>query len=349
MTVSSAWWRPHIHMDRRPFLLARSRAAAAIRTYFAAEGFIEVDTAALQVAPGADPHTAAFASTLLGPEAAAATRYLHTSPEFACKKLLAAGETKIFSFGHVFRNGERSPLHHPEFTLLEWYRVDAAPADLLADCGALLSATARAVGTGVLQFRDATADPHAPIATLSIVDAIRRMAGFDLTTTIRPNGGTDRDALAAATAATGLRVADDDTWSDLFSKVLSHFVEPTLGQGTVTALTHYPASEAALAALEPDPRFAQRFELFACGVELANAFGELTDAIEQRRRLIAENDLRRRVYGIEHPVDEDFLDALRTMPAASGIALGFDRLVMLLTGARHIEQVIWTPVAAGAS
>ena len=348
MNVSSAWWRPHVHADRRPFLLARNRAAAAVRSYFAGEGFLEVDTAALQVSPGADPHTAAFASTLTESGAAPVPRYLHTSPEFACKKLLAAGETTIFSLGHVFRNGERSATHHPEFTLLEWYRVGAPQSALLADCAALLAATARAVGTEVLRFGAAAADPHAPIVSLGVVEAVRRTAGIDLAATLRPDGGTDRDALAAAAAGAGLRVTPDDSWSDLFSKIISQFVEPTLGLGAATALTHYPASEAALAALEPDPRFAQRFELYACGLELANGFGELTDVAEQRRRFDVENDLRRRIYGVEYPLDEDMLDALAAMPAASGIALGFDRLVMLLTGARRIEEVIWTPVAGAA-
>ena len=341
MSVPSAWWRPDNHRDRRPFLLARARAAAAIRRVFASAGFLEVDTAALQVAPGADPHTAAFATTLSGP-AGSATRYLHASPEFACKTLLAAGETRIFSFGHVFRNGERSATHHPEFTLLEWYRAGGTPADLRADCAALLAATAEAVGTATLRHRGRTADPRAPIVALSVVEAFRAYAGVDLAVTLPER----RDLLAAQATSAGLRVAPGDTWSDLFSKILSQFVERELGQGALTALTRYPASEAALARLEPDDaRFAQRFELYGCGLELANGFAELTDPDEQRRRFAAENDLRRRVYGVEHPVDDQFLEALAIMPPASGIALGFDRLVMLLTDARRIEDVIWTPVA----
>ena len=346
MDTPSAWWHPHIHTDRRPFLLARAEAAAAIRRYFAGEGFLEVDTAALQVAPGADSHTQAFATVLSRPVGNDAARYLHASPEFACKKLLAAGERKIFSFGHVFRNGERSALHHPEFTLLEWYRVGASPDALVADCASVLASTADAVGADALQFRGRTADPRAPIESLSVVEALHRHAGLDLTAALQPDGGGDRARLADMTVAAGLRVVADDSWSDLFSKLLSHFVEPHLGHGAPTALTRYPAREAALAALEPDDRrFAQRFEVFACGVELANAFGELRDPGEQRRRLVAENELRRAIYGTSHPIDEEFLDALALMPAASGIALGFDRLVMLLTGAGSIEQVIWTPVA----
>lgn len=346
MSLSSAWWQPHIHRDRRPLLLARARAMAAIRQYFAAAGFLEVDTAALQVAAGTDPHTEAFATSLCNPDGGTAPRHLHASPEFACKKLLAAGETKIFSFGHVYRNRERSALHHPEFTLLEWYRVGAAPADLVADCAAIFAGAACAIGAETLRFRDRTADPFAPIGSISVLDALRRHANVDLAPALSGDVCADRAHLAQLTDAAGLRVAADDTWSDLFSKLLSHFVEPRLGDGAPVALTRYPAREAALAALEPDDRrFAQRFEVFACGVELANAFGELTDVDEQRRRFAVENDLRVALGRPVQPIDAEFLEALTIMPAASGIALGFDRLVMLLTGAPSIEHVIWTPVA----
>jgi lysyl-tRNA synthetase class 2 len=143
-----------------------------------------------------------------------------------------------------------------------------------------------------------------------------------------------------------VRTAADDTWADIFSRVLVEKVEPRLGRGRATLLTEYPASEAALARPKPgDPRVAERFELYACGVELANAFGELTDPAEQRLRFEAEMAEKARVYGERYPVDEDFLAALAQMPAASGSALGFDRLVMLATGASHIEQVLWAPVA----
>ena len=346
MSVSSVWWQPHIHADRQPALRARARAATALRALFDAWGFVEVDVAALQVAPGADPHTHAFATRLDGPDGEGRTRYLHTSPEYACKKLLAAGETRIFSFGHVYRNGERSALHHPEFSLLEWYRADAPLDTLVDDCAAVLACAARAIGSETLRYREKASNPFAAIARQTVVDALRDRAGIDLGSALTGDAVFDRQRLAAATTKAGLRVNADDTWSDLFSKLLSQFVEPGLGIGAPCALTNYPAQEAALAALWPDdPRFAQRFELFACGVELANAFGELTDATEQRRRFLAENERRQAVYGTSHPLDPAFLDALALMPAASGIALGFDRLVMLLTGATHIEQVIWTPVA----
>jgi lysyl-tRNA synthetase class 2 len=171
------------------------------------------------------------------------------------------------------------------------------------------------------------------------------MAGIDLLATTTPYA-TDRDALAAAAARQGIRVATDDTWADVFSRVLVERIEPRLGFGRATVLHGYPVSEAALARVSAaDPRVAERFELYACGVELANGFGELADPAEQRRRFGLEMDEKERVYGERYPLDEDFLDALAVMPAASGIALGLDRLVMLVTGAGRIEQVLWTPVA----
>jgi lysyl-tRNA synthetase class 2 len=179
---------------------------------------------------------------------------------------------------------------------------------------------------------------------LTVAEAMSRFAGIDLLSTITPDGN-DRDRLATMLDAQGITARSDDTWSDLFAKALTALVEPKLGNGRATLLTEYPQSEAALArAKEGDPRVAERFELYCCGVELANGFGELTDAAEQRRRLEAQMDEKERIYGDRYPLDEDFLAALSHMPPASGCALGFDRLVMLATGAERIEQVIWTPL-----
>jgi elongation factor P--(R)-beta-lysine ligase len=345
MSASSPWWAPHVHADRRPFLAARGRITAATRAFFAARGFVEVEGAALQVSPGNEAHLHAFATELQAPDGTSSRLYLHTSPEFACKKLLAAGERRIFDFARVFRNRERGPLHHPAFTLLEWYRAHAPYEALMADCAALLVATAHAAGARRLSFRDRIATPFAEPERMTVADAFTRFAKVDLLATVAADE-TDRDALAAAAGAAGIRVAADDTWADIFSRVLVERIEPNLGIGRATILYEYPAAEAALARRSAgDPRVAERFELYACGVELANAFGELTDAAEQRRRFEAEMAERARVYGERYPLDEDFLAALAAMPPASGIALGFDRLVILLTGARHIEQVLWTPVA----
>ena len=340
MTVSP-WWAPHLYADRRPFLIDRARVTAALRAWFAARDFVEAETAILQVSPGNEAHLHAFATDLIGGAGQRTPLYLHTSPEFAAKKLLAAGEPRLFTFARVFRNRERSPLHHPEFTMLEWYRANENYDVLIDDCAALLAAAAEAVGTTCFAFRGREADPFAPPERLTVAEAFARYAGIDLLATL-----DDRDALAIAAKGQGIRVAADDTWADIFSGVLVERIEPKLGIGRATILDEYPTSEAALARpAAHDPRVAERFELYVCGVEIANAFGELTDPAEQRRRFEAEMAEKERVHGERYPLDEDFLAALAQMPPASGIALGFDRLVMLATGAQRIEQVLWTPVA----
>jgi elongation factor P--(R)-beta-lysine ligase len=338
--TSSAWWSPHVYADRRPFLLARNRISAAFRAWFGAKNFMEVETAILQASPGNEAHLHAFATELIAPDASKARLYLHTSPEFAAKKLLAAGEQRLFTFARVFRNRERGALHHPEFTMLEWYRTDEPYDVLIEDCAALLAAAAEAAGTQRFSFRGREADPFAAAERLTVAEAFRRHAGIDVLATL-----DDRDALAAAATGQGIRVAADDTWADVFSRILVERIEPNLGIGRATVLDEYPVSQAALARpTAHDRRVAERFELYVCGVEIANAFGELTDPAEQRRRFESEMAEKERVHGERYPLDEDFLAALGQMPPASGIALGFDRLVMLATGAQRIEQVLWTPV-----
>jgi lysyl-tRNA synthetase class 2 len=345
MPAPSPWWTPHVHADRRPFLMGRNRIQAAFRSFFGARDFVEVDTATLQISPGNEAHLHAFATEAIGPGGARTPLYLHTSPEFACKKLLAAGEQRISCFAHVYRNRERGPLHHPEFTMLEWYRAGENYETLMKDCAALLALAAETAGTKRLTYRGKETDPFQEPERLSVAEAFQRFADIDLLASIDQSGNTDRDHLAASLQGAEMRVAVDDTWSDLFSRVIVERVEPRLGLGRATILDEYPVVEAALARpTARDPRVAERFELYACGVELANAFGELTDAAEQRRRFEAEMVEKMRVYGESYPVDEDFLAALARMPEASGIALGFDRLVMLATGASRIDQVIWAPV-----
>jgi lysyl-tRNA synthetase class 2 len=258
--------------------------------------------------------------------------------------LLAAGEQKIYEFARVFRDRERGDLHLPEFTMLEWYRANAAYDAIMADTIVVIAHAAQATGIGHFSFRGKSADPFGEPELLTVASAFERFAGIDLLATI-VDGNGDRAALAAA-ARERVRVADDDTWSDIFSKVLVEHVEPNLGQGRLTVLFEYPAPEAALARTKPsDPRVAERFEVYACGVELANGFGELTDAVEQRHRFTAAMDEKKRRYGERYPLDEEFLAAVGNMPEASGVALGFDRLVMLASGALRIDQVVWTPPA----
>lgn len=342
---SSPWWRADIHEDRRPRLMARNAITRVVRDWFEAEGFVEVETAALQVSPGNETHLHALATELAGPAGARQKLYLHTSPEFAAKKLLAAGETRLFTLARVWRNRERGPLHHPEFTMLEWYRAGAPYQALMDDCAALVALAAKTAGTRAFEFRGRSCDPFAAPERITAAEAFERFAGIDLMASVAADGATDRDGLTAAARDAGVRVAEDDTWSDVFSRVIVEKVEPRLGVGRPSILCEYPVAEAALARPNPgDPRVAERFEFYACGVELANAFGELTDPAEQRRRFEADMDEKERLYGERYPLDEDFLAALASMPPASGAALGFDRLVMLATGAQRIDDVIWTPL-----
>jgi len=344
MHEPSPWWTPARHLDRKPFLLARSSITKALRAWFDEQGFAEVETGILQVSPGNETHLHAPRTELLRTDGSRATRYLRTSPEFAAKKLLAAGESKIFEFARVFRDRERGDLHLPEFTMLEWYRANTAYDAIMADTIVVIAYAAQATGIGKFSFRGRTADPFAEPELLTVAAAFERFAGIDLLATIAGGEG-DRAALAAA-ASGKVRVTDDDTWSDIFSKVLVEHIEPNLGQGRLTVLFEYPAPEAALARTRPsDPRVAERFEVYACGVELANGFGELTDAAEQRHRFTAAMDEKQRRYGERYPLDEEFLAAVGKMPDASGVALGFDRLVMLASGALRIDQVVWTPPA----
>lgn len=335
------WWEPENHADRRPLLLTRGRIKAGLRGFFEGQGFTEVECGALVASPGNETHLHAFRTRRVGPDGVSHPAYLHTSPEFAAKKLLAAGEAKIFEFARVFRNREGGRLHAPEFTMLEWYRAGAPYEAVINDTLALARRAAEIAGAARLRHQDQSCDPFAEAERLTVADAFARHAGIDLLATIQPDGRPDRAALARVC---GFAPAADEDWSDIFSKVLTAKIEPKLGQGRLTVLHDYPRPEAALARPVPgDPRLSERFELYGCGVELANGFGELTDAAEQRSRLEAEMAKKARLYDERYPLDEEFLAALARMPPASGVALGFDRLVMLATGAPHIRDVLWTP------
>ena len=339
----SPLWAADVHADRRLILLARGRIVAALRAWFASHDFVEVETGTLRVSPGNETHLHAFATTQLTTDGVPSPLYLRTSPEFACKKLLAAGERRIVEFARVFRNRERGALHHPEFTLVEWYRAGEPYSALMADCAAIMRAAARAAGATQLTFRGRCVDPFAEPERLTVAQAFARFAGIALLATL-PDGEADRAGLARAAEAAGIRIGTDDRWSDIFSRVLVERIEPNLGVGRATILDEYPSVLSALARPVHDGRVAERFELYVCGVELANGFGELTDAAEQRWRLEREMAEKERIYGERYPIDEDFIAALAGMPPASGIALGLDRLIMLATGASRIDQVLWTPL-----
>lgn len=343
------WWYPEALARRRPHLEVRGRVTQALRAFMAEREMIEVETPALQVSPGMEPHLLSFATELQGPYPdERRTLHLHTSPEFAMKKLLVAGMPRIWQLAKVFRNGERSHTHHPEFSMLEWYRAGAGTAELMADCVALVRASATAAGRQRFRFRGVDCDPYGDWHTLTVAEAFHTYAGIDLLATAPDPHAPDRSLLAVAAADAGIRVAADDRWEDIVFRVMFERIEPHLGAGVPTFLTDYPVSMAALSRQRPDdPRLAERFELYVCGLELANAFGELTDAAVQRARFEADMALQQQLYGRRTPIDEDFIAALTYgMPESAGIALGFDRLVMLCAGVETIEEVLWAPVTA---
>jgi elongation factor P--(R)-beta-lysine ligase len=341
------WWRPDRFALRRTMLDKRGWILSAVRSFFTERGFVEVDTPALQVSPGLEPHLRAFATKLHDPQhGQAALRYLHTSPEFAMKKLLVAGMPRIWQLAHVFRDGERSATHHPEFSMLEWYCAGASYRDLMEECAALVRACQRAARAQSLSWRGHAADAKGEWQRISVAEAFQKHCGLDLLATAPDPLHPDADRLAAAAGGIGIAPHPGDDWETLFFRIFLDRIEPQLGHGVPTILYDYPLSMAALARRHSDdPRLAERFEVYVCGLELANAFGELADASEQRARFIADQTRKRQLYGQTNPIDEDFLDALECgLPACAGIALGFDRLVMLAAGAEDIEEVLWSPV-----
>lgn len=325
-------WHKRSLEARLPFLRRRAELTAAVRGFFVARDYLEVETPYAVPVPGEEVHLRAFATRREHPDGSTEPLWLHTSPEFAMKRLLVGGSGPIFQLARVWRNGEGSPLHAPEFTMLEWYRPGADMDSLMEETTALL----RAVLPPEVTVRGVTTS-LARIERLTVAEAFDRYVGADVL-------GTEGDADALAAQA-GTRRRENETWEDLFFRLLLERIELNLGRAHPTFLTHWPAAQAALARRDPaDPRVAERFELFVCGIELANAFVELTDPIEQRNRFVADRARRHAMYGPDWALDEDFLAALNEgMPASSGIAMGFDRLAMIASGAERIGQVLWLP------
>mgnify|MGYP001809695853 CR=1 FL=1 len=349
MSPGKESWHPQALATRMACLKKRGKIMVALRDFFARADFTEVETPCLQISPGLEPHLHAFATVLTDPWGGAdQTLYLHTSPEFAMKKLLVAGMERIFQIAHVFRNGERSATHSPEFSMLEWYRAGGTIEQMMDDTQALVSACAQAAGASMLRRGALSCDPFAPWQRLSIAQAFSHYCDMDILATAPDPWAPDIALLAAQARRIGISVSPTDGWDDIFFKILLDRIEPHLGMAVPTILHSYPVSMAALARPNPaDPRVADRFEAYACGVELCNAFGELTDAIEQERRFRADMDLKQALYGQRYPLDRDFLAALaHGMPESAGNALGLDRLIMLICNAASIDDVLWLPVRA---
>ncbi len=350
MQTGREWWRAELYREKLPFLQKRMAILAAIRSFFSERDFLEVETPALQVCPGMEPHISTFSTELIEPfEENGQTLYLHTSPEFTMKKLLVAGLPRIFQIAHVFRNKERSPRHHPEFSMLEWYRANVTYTALMDDCEALLPYCLKAVGKNIFEWRGMRCDPSAGAERLSVAEAFLRYAGIDLLATTPAPDCPNREALERQAVHSGIRCTANDSWEDIFFRVMLEKIEPFLGMERPTILYDYPLSMAVLSRPSPqDGRVAERFEMYVCGVELCNAFSELTDPQVQRQRFEADMALKEKLYGERLPIDEDFLAALEAgMPESAGNALGVDRLVMLATGAPELDSVLWAPVAGG--
>ena len=318
-------WRPTASLDA---LKLRAALLAVARRHFAERGVLEVETPALSTAGVTDPHVDSLrvSAPRLG-----VSGYLSTSPEYAMKRLLAAGSGDIFQICHAFRDGERGRLHNPEFTLIEWYRVGFDVEQLMNDVEALL---------GAMLAPFSTSPRWQPAMRLSYREAMRRYAGID-------PFDDSIDTMSAALARRGVALPpglgdERDPWLDL---LMSTVVGPQLGHGALCFIHDYPASQAALARVRPgEPPTAERFEACYRGVELANGFRELTDAAEQRTRFETQQAARRREGRDAPPVDERLLAALAAgLPDCSGVALGFDRVVMLACAASTIDEVIAFP------
>lgn len=337
-----AWYHPYNFDKKKPYLLKRMALVKAVRSYFDNLGFLEVETPILQVCPTMDTHIHGFKTELLNLDRTyKADFYLHTSPEFAMKKLMVAGIEQLYQICHVFRNAEGSRLHSPEFTMIEWYRAHAGYEEIMADCINLFRHCAKELDISHYEFQGKRCDPFAEWQKITVEQAFKQMVNINLSDYLE-----DISAFARVIKERGIGVADDDRWDDLFFRVMAEKIEPHLGMEVPCILYDYPASMASLSRKKPsDKRYAERFELYVCGIELANAFGELTDTKEQRERFMEEMITKESLYGERYPIDEEFLEALAFgLPESGGIALGIDRLAMLASGAEDIKDVLWSEV-----
>ena len=305
---------------RRPFLQARAAIYKAVRDYFDQQGFIEIDTPARVVNPGQELHLDAFY--------AQGGRFLITSPEHHMKRLVAAGYDKVVQICRCFRLEEHGPHHQPEFTMAEWYRTHAPLTQIADDCEAVLRVAARAAGHPAPE----------PATRTTVAELMHKHAR------VRLSGDESAAALENKLQAAGHNSRGATTWDQLFFQVFLDHVEPALKTGPPTFVFDWPSPLAALARKKPGAEgWAERFELYARGLELANAFGELTDATEQRARFDSEARQRAQRDKVAYPIDEKLLAALANMPPTSGVALGMDRLVMWAMQTDDIANVIAFP------
>lgn len=322
-------------------LLRRFQIIQNIRQFFVEEGFVEIETPAIVSSPGLEPHLSALEVICTSPEGARHKRYLHTSPEYCMKKLLGEGWKKIFQICRVFRDGEISKTHQIEFTMLEWYRAQEDYTKIMQDCEKLIDFLAQNIlGSYESGYQNTRIALSPPFERITVSQAMRIYGGVDI------EKNQDPSSLLQEAESKGYRFGRPQNYSfdEIFFKIFLEKVEPRLGNPRPTILYEYPSGMAALARLKPEnPLRAERFELYISGLEIANAFSELNDPIEQRRRFSEEQKMRARLGRPVYPIDEDLLKALEKMPPSAGIALGLDRLIMLFCDAASIEEVIAFP------
>ena len=329
----------------QPFLV-REKVIDAIRLFFKNEGFHEVDTPLLVQSPGTEPYLEVFESELVTPRYENKKAYLLTSPELSMKKLLSAGMGSIFTICKSFRNGEGlSSFHNPEFSILEWYRVDADYTDVMRDCENLFLCILNNLGLNAdgkkqLEYQGKIYDLSTPWERISVSEAFEEYAH------VSKDDMLDEQKIVQIAKEKGYHVTEDTTWEEAYNQILLNEIEPHLGKDKPTILYDYPASQAALSKKkESDPRFAERFEFYLAGIELGNAFSELTDGDEQEARMIADLKYRKELGKVEYKMDTDFIEALRLgMPRTGGIAVGVDRLVMLFANVPSIKDTLLFPV-----
>ena len=345
--TANKWWKSSEFSKKREFLDKRSKLNALIRNFFDSRGFLEVETPVLQVCPGMEVHIKVLETEIEGAFGGKETLYLHTSPEFSMKKLLAAGMDKIYQMTPVFRNSEFSPRHHVEFRMLEWYRAHSDYRDLMDDCEALLNACAPLCSNGLMHHAGMTVDPKAKVKRTSIAELFSEYADIDLSWVMgdEPSFEPEPKKFKDEALRIGIKTTDEDRFEDVFFRIYLEKIESNIGKNEAEIVYDYPLCMAALSRPKPeDKRFAERFELYACGLELANAFSELVDVKEQRERFNHDFLMKQKLYGKACAPDDEFLEALADMPASSGIALGVDRLAMLVASVDDIKDVLWVPL-----
>jgi lysyl-tRNA synthetase class 2 len=314
---------------------------AGLRAFFLSQGYLEVETPCMVAHPSMELHVEAFEVSLCGQGERKPRRklYLHGSPEYAMKRLLSDGSPPLFQITKVFRNETPSKLHNPEFSMLEFYRPHSGYESVMEDTERALAAAERSVLRGDGFFS------RLPYERLTVREALLRESGIDLWEHVDSEGQYSGRSLRAAALREGIFVGSSEDFEDVFFHIFLERVENRLGAERPVFLMEYPSCMASLARLKPgEGRVAERVELYARGVELANGFSELKDAVEQRRRLEEERRARERLGRAAYSLDECFLNALPRMPASSGIAVGLDRVLMLLLGADSIAEVLLFPV-----